>query len=99
MLFGESKYTQKRSETHDTQPSERVRYGWLWFSPRDSLVLSDTSFYWNPYFSTPSLRNKVSKEEEAAMAKVNREGGQQKFGAMLLIRGQQWFDRRFLGVE
>ena len=42
--------------------------------------------YWNPYFRAPSLRNVVSKEEEAAMARVNNEGGQRKFGAMLLVR-------------
>ena len=49
--------------------------------------------YWNPYFRAPSLRDKVSKEEEAAMARVNREGGQQKFGAMILVRGQRWLDQ------
>lgn len=40
---------------------------------------------WNPYFRAPSLRNVVGKEEEAAMARTNREGGRQKFGVMLLI--------------
>jgi len=49
--------------------------------------------YWNPYFRAPSLRNKLS-EEEAAMARVNREGGQQKLGAMILIRGQRWLDQQ-----
>lgn len=43
--------------------------------------------YWNPYHRAPSLRNKISKDEEAAMARVNREGGQQRPGAMFLIRG------------
>jgi hypothetical protein len=51
--------------------------------------------YWNPYFRAPSLRNKVSKEEEAVMATVNREGGKQKFGAMLLIRGQRWLEQQY----
>lgn len=40
-----------------------------------------------PVLSGTILRNKVSKEEEAAMARANREGGQQKLGALLLIRG------------
>ena len=43
--------------------------------------------YWNPYWRAPSLRGHVGKEEEAAMERVNRENGMQKFGAMLLIRG------------
>lgn len=45
--------------------------------------------HWNPYFRAPSLRHVVSKEEEEeAMARVNREGGKQKVGAMVLIRGR-----------
>lgn len=51
--------------------------------------------YWNPYFRAPSLRNKVSEDEEAAMARVNREGGKQKFGAMVLIRSQWWLERQY----
>jgi hypothetical protein len=31
--------------------------------------------------------NNISKEEEAAVARVNREGGQQKLSVMLLIHG------------
>jgi len=42
--------------------------------------------YWNPYFRAPSLRGVVGREEEAAMARVNREGGERKFAAGVLIR-------------
>lgn len=57
-----------------------------------TLTLGFTSavgyeLYWNQYWRAPSLRNRVGNEEEAAMARVNRESGKQKFGAMLLIRG------------
>lgn len=42
--------------------------------------------YWNPYFRAPSLRGVVGREEEDAMARVNREGGERKFAAGVLIR-------------